>query len=108
MQRPTPSPSQPRPSEPARVDWLMAASSIPGKGLHLALLLHSLCANRAYPSVNLTRRMLANGKLSRDACYDGLRRLQSHGLVTVRRLPGRSPQIVLLEQGMDRALQFTQ
>jgi DNA-binding PadR family transcriptional regulator len=74
----------------------MAASTIPGKGLHLALLLLSLCAGRPYPSVKLTRRMLEQGNLSRDASYDGLRRLQAQRLVTVRRLPGRSPQIVLL------------
>jgi len=108
MLRPTPTPSQNRACCPARLDWLIAASTIPGKGLHLALLLHSLCASRPYPSVKLTRRMLEQGNVSRDASYDGLRRLQAHRLVTVRRLPGRSPQIVLLEPGTDRALEFTE
>ena len=89
----------------ARIDWLMAASTVPGKALHLALLLHSLCSMRAYPAVRLTRRMLA-GHVSRDACYDGLRRLQGERLVTVRRLPGRSPHVVLLEPGTDQALKF--
>ena len=101
-----PTPSHSTPIESARIDWLLAATIIPGKGLHLALLLHSLCSNRAYPSVRLTRRMLAHGNVSRDASYDGLRRLQAHRLVTVRRLPGRSPQIVLLEPGTDQALAF--
>ena len=86
----------------------MAASTIPGKGLHLALLLHSLCASRPYPSVKLTRRMLVQGNVSRDASYDGLRRLQAQRLVAVRRLPGRSPQVVLLEPGTDRALEFSE
>ena len=86
----------------------MAASMVPGKGLHLALLLHSLCATRPYPSVKLTRRMLEQGHVSRDASYDGLRRLQAQRLVTVRRLPGRSPQVVLLEPGTDRALEFAE
>ena len=90
----------------ARIDWLTAAATVPGKALHLALLLHSLCSARPYPSVRLTRRMLAHGSVSRDACYDGLRRLQIERLLTVRRLPGRSPQVVLLEQGTDQALQF--
>ncbi len=104
MIKPTPSHSTPIAS--ARIDWLLAAARIPGKGLHLALLLHSLCSNRTYPAVRLTRRMLAHGNVSRDASYDGLRRLQALRLVTVRRLPGRSPQIVLLEPGTDRALEF--
>ena len=45
----------------ARIDWLTAASVVPGKGLHLALLLHTLCSIRAYPAVRLTRQMLAQG-----------------------------------------------
>ena len=90
----------------ARIDWLMAASVVPGKALHLALLLHTLCSARPYPAVRLTRRMLAQGRVSRDACYDGLRRLQEERLLAVRRLPGRSPQVVLLEPGTDQALQF--
>ena len=52
--------------------------------------------------------MLELANVSRDASYDGLRRLQAQRLVTVRRLPGRSPQIVLLEPGTDRALEFTE
>ncbi|MES2879546.1 MAG: hypothetical protein V4713_14115 [Pseudomonadota bacterium] len=102
----SPAPHATAQNGPARLDWLMAASVAPGKALHLALLLHSLCAARPFPAVRLTRRMLA-GHVSRDACYDGLRRLQSEHLLTVRRLPGRSPQVVLLEQGTDQALNFT-
>lgn len=90
---------------PARLDWVMAASAAPGKTLHLALLLHNLCSSRAFPAVCLSRRML-EGHLSRDCCYVGLRRLQSLQMLTVRRLPGRSPQVVLLEQGTDQALHF--
>ena len=52
--------------------------------------------------------MLEQGHVSRDASYDGLRRLQAQRLVTVRRLPGRSPQVVLLEPGTDRALEFAE
>ncbi len=83
-----------------RLDWLQAAAALPGgKTLHLALLLQRLCTARALPVINLTRRMLAVGHVSRDACYDGLRRLEEARLVSVRRLPGRSPQILLLEPG---------
>lgn len=83
-----------------RLDWLSAAAALPGgKTLHLALLLQRLCAQRSSPVINLTRRMLALGHVSRDACYDGLRRLEKARLVSVRRLPGRSPQILLLEPG---------
>ncbi len=91
----------PRPqADHVRLDWLGAAAALPGgKTLHLALLLQRLCTRRTSPIVNLTRRMLTFGNLSRDACYDGLRRLEQARLISVRRLPGRSPQIVLLEPG---------
>lgn len=54
--------------------------------------------------MRLTRRMMAEGGVSRDSCYQGLRRLTELGLVNVRRLPGRSPQVVLLEPGTDQHL----
>lgn len=89
-----PSPAQPR------LDWLTAAAALPGgKTLHLALLLQRLCAERGSAIIHLTRRMMARGPVSRDACYDGLRRLEQARLVCVRRLPGRSPQVLLLEPG---------
>ncbi len=74
-----------------RLDWLQAAATLPGKSLHIALLLHTLCSRRGLPLVHLTRRMLDG--VSRDAFYDGLVRLESLRLVNVA-CPGartRSP-----------------
>lgn len=88
----------------SQLHWLQAASAAPGKGLHLALMLLAHAVQRPYPAVLLTRRMLARAGISRDAAYDGLRRLTELGVVNVRRLPGRSPQVVLLVPGTDRAL----
>jgi hypothetical protein len=81
---------------PVRLDWLQAAAILPGKSLHIALLLYTLCSRRGLPLVHLTRRMLDG--VSRDALYDGL--------VNVSRLPGRAHQITLLEPGTDRALRM--
>ena len=89
---------------PVRLDWLQAAATLPGKSLHIALLLHSICSRRGLPLVHLTRRMLDG--VSRDAFYDGLVRLEELRLVNVSRLPGRAPQITLLEPGTDRALRM--
>ena len=90
---------------PVRLDWLQAAATLPGKSLHIALLLHTLCSRRGLPLVHLTRRMLDG--VSRDAFYDGLVRLESLRLVNVSRLPGRAHQITLLEPGTDRALRMS-
>lgn len=88
-----------------RLDWLQAAATLPGKSLHIALLLHTLCSRRGLPLVHLTRRMLDG--VSRDAFYDGLVRLEELRLVNVSRLPGRAHQITLLEPGTDQALRMT-
>jgi hypothetical protein len=97
----------PQTSQVPRADalrWLQHADAAQGKALHLALLLITRCTESGRPSLLLTRRMLAAGHVSRDAAYGALRRLQDLGMVNVRRLPGRSPQIVLLEPGTDRYL----
>lgn len=89
---------------PVRLDWLQAATILPGKSLHIGLLLHTLCSRRGLPLVHLTRRMLDG--VSRDAFYDGLVRLEELRLVNVSRLPGRAHLITLLEPGTNRALRM--
>ena len=66
---------------PVRLDWLQAAAILPGKSLHIGLLLYTLCSRRGLPLVRLTRRMLDG--VSRDAFYDGLVRLEELRLVNV-------------------------
>jgi hypothetical protein len=89
-------PDQKTPDEGHRLAWMQVAASGPGKTLHLAVLLLAQCTGRPSLSVLLTRRMLAQGQLSRDACYDGLRRLETLGLVAVHRVPGHSPKVQLI------------
>lgn len=91
---------------PGRVhpDWLAAAARLSGKSLHLGVALAWLAGLRRAPGVRLTRRTLEKWSVSRDACYDGLRRLEAAGLVRVWRLPGRAPHVILLEPGEDRPL----
>ena len=86
-------------SEPriVRFDWLCAAGKASGKALHLGVALLWLAAVRGGPRVQLTRRGMRRFNLSRDACYDSLKRLEAAGLVKVWRLPGRSPMITLME-----------
>lgn len=80
-----------------RFDWLIAAGELSGKTLHLAVALLWTASLRGGPRIQLSRRGMAQFNLSRDACYDGLRKLESKGLIKVWRLPGRSPMINLLE-----------
>lgn len=100
----------PRPNYPPSaitLRWLQHANVTHGKALHLALLLISRCGDSGKPCLLLTRRMLAAGNVSRDAAYGALRRLQELGMVNVRRLPGRSPQVVLLDPDSGTYLRLT-
>jgi hypothetical protein len=85
-----------RADDRAVLAWLQAAAAAPGKALHLALLLAGQCRRQGSAHVHLTRPMLAQAGLSRDACYDGLRRLETLGLVAVQRVPGHSPHVRLV------------
>lgn len=89
---------------PTRYDWLAKAAQLRGKTLHLSIALSWLAAIYGKPAVPITRRTLAHWNISRDACYDNLRKLQQAGLVRVWRLPGRAPMVVLIEPGTDTAM----
>ena len=90
-----------------RYDWLAKVATLSGKALHLGLALVWLAATRPSEKALLTRRVMSTWSLSRDSCYDGLRRLEHAGLIRVWRLPGRSPHVVLTEPGTDRPLLLT-
>ena len=92
--------------EAARFDWLCEAARQPGKAAQLALMLAWQAAQTSSPAVKPARRGLRRFGVSRDACYDGLRRLEDAGLVHVWRLPGRLPQVVLVEPGTDQPLRL--
>jgi hypothetical protein len=92
--------------EAARFDWLCEAARQPGKAAQLALMLAWQAAQASSPAVKPARRGLRRFGVSRDACYDGLRRLEDAGLVHVWRLPGRLPQVVLVEPGTDQPLRL--
>lgn len=89
---------------PARFDWLCAAAQEPGKAAQLAMMLAWQASQIDMPRVQPKRRVLRRFGISRDACYDGLKRLEDAGLVHVWRLPGRLPQVILVEPGTDRPL----
>lgn len=106
---PEPAPVAPRPDaslEPVRFDWLCEAAHQPGKAAHLAVMLAWQAAQSRSAAVRPGRRQLRRFGVSRDACYDGLRRLEDAKLVHVWRLPGRLPQVILVEPGTDKPLRL--
>lgn len=86
---------QSQPRECFRFGWLAAAAALPGKALALAVGLAWLADRDRRSGVRLTRAALRRFSVSRDAAYDGLRRLEAAGLVHVWRAPGRAPHVIL-------------
>lgn len=89
-----------------RFDWLCHAAQQPGKAAQLALMLAWQAAKDNCPAVHPSRSQLRRFGVSRDACYDGLRRLEQARLIYVWRLPGRLPKVILVEPGTDQPLRL--
>jgi hypothetical protein len=77
--------------------WLDRAMRLPGKALHVALVLwkEAGCAKRR--TVRLCLNGPLPGGLTRQSARRGLRQLAEVGLVTVRHLPGRGLEVTLAE-----------
>ena len=76
---------------PIPVGWISKAAALPGKALHLALAIQWLSGMNKGAPVKVSQKALGHFCISTDAYRDGLKRLESAGLITVARLPGQSP-----------------
>ncbi len=79
--------------------WLVAATDLPGKAtIRMALLvLQSAATCGRKQHLAITPQRLATTEMSRVAAYEGLRWLESAGLVSVKRCRGRSPLVTILD-----------
>ena len=81
---------------PIPLEWLSAAASLPGKGLHVAIALWWLHGMAKDGPFKLTREALRTMNVERDAESAGLARLEKEKLIRVERKPGRRPTILIL------------
>ncbi len=75
------------------MDWLGTAAHLPGKAINLALAVRWLVDMNGGKPAKLTAKALALLNVSEDACSDGLRRLETAGLITITRQPGQRPTV---------------
>lgn len=78
--------------------WLSAASKLPGKAMHVGLVLWHLHHLRRRWTVRWEPIKAASLGITRYAAYAGLRRLEAAGLITVDRHVGRCPIVTILDQ----------
>jgi hypothetical protein len=75
--------------------WLLAASKLPAKSLHVGLALQYEAGLSQSPSVQLSNSSCRRFGVDRNAKYRGLRSLEVAGLITVKRKLGQSPIVTI-------------
>lgn len=89
----------PTPAERRLLDWLTQVAELPGKAaVRVALLLLQLATVlKRKQFIMMRSKSVMNTGMSRVAAYEGLRELETAGLVSVKRCRGRSPLVTIVE-----------
>jgi hypothetical protein len=100
--RPSWKPPRHRPGEaflkgPIPWPWLRRACTLPGKALHVAVLLWKEAGCRKSRTVRFRLARAAELTIPRDTAKRGLRALATAGLVSIRLRPGQALEVTLLE-----------
>jgi len=84
---------------PVPLSWLSGAARLPGKALHVGVVLWFLAGLKNARTVSLPNGVLRLFGVDRSAKYRALGWLEQAGLVSVERHPGRNPAVTLLDAG---------
>jgi hypothetical protein len=79
------------------LSWFKAAARLPGRSLHVGMVLWYAAGLSGSVSVHLSNTLCLHFGLDRNAKYRALRSLGEAKLVAVRRKPGRSPLVTILD-----------
>jgi hypothetical protein len=79
--------------------WLEAAAKLPGKSMHLAVVLLSVAAVEQTDRVVLSNRACERFGLDRNAKYRALLSLEAAGLIRAERKQGQSPIVTIVTGG---------
>lgn len=77
--------------------WLQRAMKMPGKALHVALLVWKEAGIRGDRTIRLNLSAEEKNGISTDTARRGLEALEVGGLVSVTRRPGKALQVTLLD-----------
>ena len=83
--------------EPVPFRWLGRAMNLPGKALHVAIVIWHLAEMNYSRTISLSSSVLRKNGVSRHAYYLGLAALEKAGLVTADRHIGRNPMVTILD-----------
>jgi DNA-binding transcriptional ArsR family regulator len=77
--------------------WLSAAMALPGKALHVGILLWLERGLHRSTTVSISLSSMSQVGVSRSAASRGLANLENAGLVTVERHSGRKPRVTIVD-----------
>jgi len=82
---------------PVPLAWLASSARLPGKTLHISVVLWFLAGLNNTRSVSLPSSVLRSFGVDRSAKRRALDWLEEAGLIMVERHPGRNPRVILLD-----------
>lgn len=93
-------PRIPRPeaNRPVNFPWLAVAAKLPGRTLNVAMAIWFVASLHKTPTIRLAPYVLRMFGVSRDCCYDSLRRLSDAGLIALKTQRGRLPVMTLVDE----------
>jgi len=82
---------------PIPLNWVQAASKLPGKSLHVAIVLWFLVGIKKSKTVKLTQLLLTQFGVNRNSKYRALKALAEAGLITFCSTSGKNPLVTILD-----------
>ena len=82
---------------PIPLDWLARAAHLPGRSLHVAILLWYAAGLQKSPTVSLPNTLARRFGIERNTKYRALKWLERAGLVAVENNTGQAPRVTLLD-----------
>ena len=80
---------------PIRLKWLTRAARLPGKSLHVGIVLWYWAGIKKSRTISLSNSAMKDFNVSRYAKMRALKHLESDGLVTLERHTGRAPVVTI-------------
>lgn len=88
----------PNPKRVVDLDWLGRAAQLPGKALAIGCAIWFVVSLHKSPTIRLSPSTLRRFGVSRDAGYDGLRRLAEAQLIALSTCRGRLPRLTVVDR----------
>ena len=82
---------------PVPYPWLVKASQLPGKALHVGIVIHFLHGVTKSEEITLKNSILREFGVARHSGYRALKVLENAGLISVSRKLGRNPVVTVLK-----------